>query len=502
MNWRPSSSIAPHEGIGGGAPTPRNDRLASAMIAPESPKVAWTSSAGSASGNRWRPTMRAGDAPRASAASVNSRRRNARICARVSRAYAVQPRTTSATTTLRALGPSMAARVIARSRPGKASSTSMTREIASPTHPPYHPAMQPIATPTTSARPTAAAPTASESRAPPTRRARTSRPRASCPRRCAALGGRRRPGRSVRSGSSGKTRGAATAVRTTSPRAAADRTSPVRRSLRIAQAGIQGCEQDVGAGVDHDVRRPEDERAALDERIVARTDRLDDEASESRPSEDRLGHHGAGEQRAQLEAGDGDYGTEGGAERMDADDPPGRRALGARGACAVLPERVEHARAREANQDARHAETERERGQHQVPGAAPAGRRQPAEMKRERENEERAEPVGRHADAGETRDAHQPVEQRAAAHRRHDAERERDHDRDQERGGRQLERRGQSGGDERRDRLAKRDRLAEIPARDTAEEHQELRAQRPVQSERVAKCCGGGRLRRLAEHPG
>src|SRR5439155_11044530 len=57
---RPSSIIAPHDGSGGGAPTPRKERLPSATIAPAMPNVACTRSIGAARGRRWRETIRKG----------------------------------------------------------------------------------------------------------------------------------------------------------------------------------------------------------------------------------------------------------------------------------------------------------------------------------------------------------------------------------------------------------------------------------------------------------
>jgi hypothetical protein len=160
----------------------------------------------------------------------------------------------------------------------------MPRAITSSSQPPYQPATEPRNTPTASDRLTVAAPTASESRAPATRRARTSRPRASCPSRCAALGGRKRADRSVLNGSKGTSTGAAIAARATSASTAlptsAARTA--RDSLCIAKARIERGQQEIGAGVHHDVGDPEDEGAALHQRIVARADRLDDEPARSR----------------------------------------------------------------------------------------------------------------------------------------------------------------------------------------------------------------------------
>ena len=60
--------------------------------------------------------------------------------------------------------------------------------------------------------------------------------------------------------------------------------------------------------------------AALQGRIVAAADRLDQPLADARPGEDRLGQNGTGEQVADLQADDGDHRDQRIAQRMDADD--------------------------------------------------------------------------------------------------------------------------------------------------------------------------------------
>src|SRR5437588_269379 len=65
---RPSATIAPQEGVGGGAPNPTNESAASAMIAPPTPRVAATITGLRTLGSTWRAASRASEAPSARAA--------------------------------------------------------------------------------------------------------------------------------------------------------------------------------------------------------------------------------------------------------------------------------------------------------------------------------------------------------------------------------------------------------------------------------------------------
>src|SRR5437879_2452318 len=69
---RPSPlSIPPQVGVGGGVPRPRKLRAASMTMALPSQTVAMTRIGAKTFGSTWRRTIRAGDAPEASAASTN-----------------------------------------------------------------------------------------------------------------------------------------------------------------------------------------------------------------------------------------------------------------------------------------------------------------------------------------------------------------------------------------------------------------------------------------------
>src|SRR2546428_6965016 len=88
----------------------------------------------------------------------------------------------------------------------------------------------------------------------------------------------------------------ATALRAPSPA----RTSP---SL-VLDAWVDGGVEDVGEQIDphHDDR--DEEADALDDRVVARLDRLVDPETDTRPGEDRLGEDLAGQQATNLKPDD------------------------------------------------------------------------------------------------------------------------------------------------------------------------------------------------------
>ena len=78
----PSATIAPHVGVGGRTPKPRNDSAASMMIAAPMMSVVWTMIGLIALGRMCRNTMRRSLAPAALAASTNSFSRSERNSAR------------------------------------------------------------------------------------------------------------------------------------------------------------------------------------------------------------------------------------------------------------------------------------------------------------------------------------------------------------------------------------------------------------------------------------
>ena len=85
MNPRPSESIAPHSGVGGCAPKPRNDRDAPTMIAVATPRVDTTTSGARMFGKMWRDMIWRCPTPITREASTNSRWRVASVDARTRR---------------------------------------------------------------------------------------------------------------------------------------------------------------------------------------------------------------------------------------------------------------------------------------------------------------------------------------------------------------------------------------------------------------------------------
>src|SRR5438552_14520035 len=139
-----------------------------------------------------------------------------------------------------------------------------------------------------------------------------------------------------------------------------------RRPLAgIAEARVDRALEQVRRRVDADVGDPDRQRAAMDERIVARVDRLHEQAPEPGPGEDGLGDDRAGEQGPGLEAGHGGDGEERVAQRVHRDHATLGRALVAGDAHEVLAERSVHAIAYQADEDGRHAEPEGRRGEYQ-----------------------------------------------------------------------------------------------------------------------------------------
>src|SRR5664280_2726686 len=81
--------------------------------------------------------------------------------------------------------------------------------------------------------------------------------------------------------------------------------------------------------VDADHHRRNQHHAALQGWVVAPADRFDQPMANPGPGKDRLGQHRAGEQARHHQADDGDDRQQGVAQRMHADDPKRRQALGA-----------------------------------------------------------------------------------------------------------------------------------------------------------------------------
>jgi hypothetical protein len=133
---RPSESISPQAGSGGGTPTPRNDSEASAMITTPIVRLANTIAVFSTFGRMCLTITRRLDAPAISANLTYSRSRRLNTSPRITRAYRVQQTAPRMMTMFHMLGPTIVARKIAKTRAGSASQASVRRITTWSTQPP------------------------------------------------------------------------------------------------------------------------------------------------------------------------------------------------------------------------------------------------------------------------------------------------------------------------------------------------------------------------------
>src|SRR5690349_21083100 len=208
----------------------------------------------------------------------------------------------SASTTFTRLGPSTATRAIASRMPGNAISTSITRLITSSTGPPKYPASDPNNIPSVDETETTEMPTSSEIRAPCRSRARMSRPSSSSPSGCARLGASSLRASSWAVGSYGQSDGPA--------RAAAIARIMMNVPTRIISlqpySRIEKPVGDIGQQIHRHIRDRDEQDAPLNERVIAKVDRLNQQPSDSRPGKDRFGDDGPGEHGPELQPDDGD----------------------------------------------------------------------------------------------------------------------------------------------------------------------------------------------------
>jgi len=120
----------------------------------------------------------------------------------------------------------------------------------------------------------------------------------------------------------------------------------------MAHARIDPGVDDVDRQVHTDEREAQEQHGALHERVVARQDRLHDQAPNARQCEHLLDDHGAADGEAEDDAGDGDDGDQRVAESVAGDGAPLRHTLGARGANKILVEHIQRRRSRHAGEEA------------------------------------------------------------------------------------------------------------------------------------------------------
>lgn len=129
ISARASLSIAPHSGVGGCAPNPRNDRLAAEIIDVPIRIVKKTTIDETVPGKIWLNKIVVSLAPILRADSINVCCFKTRVFPRTRRANAGIEKIATATITLAIPLPNTATTAIASKMPGKANSTSQMRII-------------------------------------------------------------------------------------------------------------------------------------------------------------------------------------------------------------------------------------------------------------------------------------------------------------------------------------------------------------------------------------
>src|SRR2546422_4664432 len=398
------------------------------------------------------------------------------------------------------LGPCTPMTVMARRMKGNAHWRSASRMMASSQAPPRIPASNPSEAPVSPATSMADSPIRTEVRAPKTSRLRTSRPSwsvpstARVPSAARLAGGTKRAVRRCSLGSAGATRPGARAPRKTTRRVPApnralreatktrvrrqpaapgpsgrpadvDTVRAARRTPSLGKA-YAGIEAHVGE-VDHEVQRAQHaghgKDDGLDERDVLVHDRLHSQPADAGVGEDRLGHHRAPEEIAELQPEGGDDRNRPVAEGVAKDDGALADALGARGAQDVLGEPLEEAGPRDPGGAGGGPHAERDRGKDQGEEALAAVDGDPAQVDPEDQDEEDAQPERGHALPGEGEHHGGGVDQRVPPEGGQDAERDGDEGGQRHRGADQLERRREAREHERERRLAVSQGPAEVP---------------------------------------
>ena len=235
--------------------------------------------------------------------------------------------------------------------------------------------------------------------------------------------------------------------------------------------------------------------------VVAVGDGVDGEAADAGPGEDRFGDDGSGEQRAELQAEDGEDGDHGVAQGVAVDDGALGQAFGAGGADVVLAELFEHGGADHAGEDGGERSAHGDGGEDEVARSEPAPETgsQPSLMEKSRIR------MGPRAKLGNDRPKRlTTLRARSSQRLRRWAERtpagiDKD-DRDEQRGQRELQRVGIALGDEVRDAVVEAEGVAEVAVEDAVPVVDVLLAERGVEAVGVARGLDVGGGRAFAEH--
>src|SRR5437667_4360983 len=101
--------------------------------------------------------------------------------------------------------------------------------------------------------------------------------------------------------------GANTAAMTSAPRMTPGTQGSSRLRARMANPWVQVAVEHVHEEVSYEIERAQHQHPGLHDGIVARGDRLEDQASEARPGEHGLGDHGATQELHEEHDGEGDH---------------------------------------------------------------------------------------------------------------------------------------------------------------------------------------------------
>src|SRR6185503_17758146 len=154
--------------------------------------------------------------------------------------------------------------------------------------------MAPTSVPIDAEVATTVRPTRNEMRAPARTRDRMSRPSSSRPNGCADVGPARRSASSCVAGSTCTRNGPTMAAATPTSTMTAPMRS-MRSDLLVPDARIEQTVGDIREEIHRDVGDGDQQNAALDQRVIAERDRLNEEPADARPREDRFGNDRAGE---------------------------------------------------------------------------------------------------------------------------------------------------------------------------------------------------------------
>src|SRR6266508_228706 len=468
-------------------------------------------------------------APAISASFTNSRSLRVSTSPRMTRAYRVQYTAPRMTMMFHMLGPTMAARKIAKTMAGNASQASVTRMMIWSTQPPTYPERIPIAVPMLPATSVPISPTINDTRAPWIRRLRMSRPWKSVPSSVIARppsiqnGGSNTCAPCTGSvGSYGAMRSAKIATSMRPPRMTTAACGASRAALMTARslpaaarpgasrvsAGIVaivtylmswflGSSREPDSRVDEGVENvydqvdPHDHEAghdhdALHQREVPLEDTLVEETPDAGPRKDHLDDDGGVDHHHHVDAGQREDRDERVLERMHGDDHDVREPLEPGELDVLAAQHLEHARAGQPEHRRGEVPPECQGGHDDVaPVAGPRGR-QPSEPDGEHEDqhEPQPEPGDREAEQGDAlRDVVPPA---VHLHRRDDAGRHADEQRNERGGEAQSQRVGQPLEVELADREPIVEGFPELPLEGVLHEGHVLHGPRAIQSPLLA----------------